>query len=627
VCEEGYFADQETFECLKCYPNCRTCSGPEATDCLSCENAYLHEDGTCRTCPNGTYLENTECLECIELCADCISRNECTECIENAFLNPNSTCSCNKGFTSLNNTCECLEGLIRDQVCTNFYSNLTCDNDNLLTLTFSEQLVSSLTKESIAIQLQNKSIEYTYSFKEVNNTKYEIDLDFETYVAEGEVVTLEFLSDINSTSGFSLGVKQLETNLSKYDPGKILFDKAKATAQTAGAVGGAMGGVSILINGNPADIWAMLNNIQLLSYLVMSNNPLTPTLRGFFEGLDVFQHISDLFSYLLELVTGKDSEEYKNKYSMTSEMFLVNAGSDFVILLLILLSWPIVWLLSKIPRLQERLKPVLREYKYNVFLRYWVQCYLELSMACFIQVSSVPDSETIGVVNFIVGFLVTCSIVATPFVLFWFCKKYKNWITNLTDESNFYLSWGTLFYEFDCNSKFRPSLTYPVFILRRMVLSMSLVLLGDLSYIQAGINAALSIGYTIFLFKITPYKETKTQIASVSAEIVISLVFLLVTYFLQTNFRGIDWLVEICIICLTVSAMGFQSLVTICCFLLEKVSKKKELTQVSNLTDMSKTQNHIFFERKNQAKVAPQVLSPENFETENQTFENGKVDA
>ena len=622
-CAKGYFNNNSTgIDCQECHSTCETCSGPEPTDCLSCDGFYLYEDGSCGPCPDGTYLEGTECLECMELCAICTSEDECTNCVENAFINLNNTCSCNKGFTSLNNTCECLSGSIRDEVCTDFYSNLTCDNDNLLTLAFSEELVSSLTKEGIAIQLQNKTIEYTYSFKEVNKAKYEMKLEFNTYyVSEGELATLKFLSEINSTSGFSLEVKQLETSLSKHDTYNPLVDNGKETAQVVLGVAGAMGGVSILINGNPADIWSMLNNIQLLSYLVMSNNPLTPTLKGLFEGLDVFQYISDLFSYLLELLTGKDSKNYEKKYGITSEMFLFNAGVNIVIMLLMLLSWPLVWLLSKIPHLQNRLKPVLREYKYNAFIRYWVQCYLELSVACFIQVSSVPDSETIGVVNFIVGFLVTCSIVATPFVLFWFCKKYKDWITNLTDESNFYLSWGTLFYEFNCSSNFNPSLTYPVFILRRMLLSMSLVLLGDLPYIQAGINAALSIGYTVFLFKVTPYKEAKTQLASASAEVVVSLVFLLVTYFLQTNFRGIDWLVEICIVCSTVGAIVFQSLVAICYFVYQKCCKKEQV-EISGVTEIDSTQNHLFFHRRNQAKVVPEVTSPENKVTENNILED-----
>jgi len=622
-CAKGYFNNNSTgIDCQECHSTCETCSGPEPTDCLSCDGFYLYEDGSCGPCPDGTYLEGTECLECMELCAICTSEDECTNCVENAFINLNNTCSCNKGFTSLNNTCECLSGSIRDEVCTDFHSNLTCDNDNLLTLTFSEELVSSLTKEGIAIQLQNKTIEYTYSFKEVNKAKYEMKLEFNTYyVSEGELATLKFLSEINSTSGFSLGVKQLETNLSKHDTYNPLVDNGKGTAQVVLGVAGAMGGVSILINGNPADIWSMLNNIQLLSYLVMSNNPLTPTLKGLFEGLDVFQYISDLFSYLLKLLTGKDSKHYEEKYGITSEMFLFNAGVNIVIMFLMLLSWPIVWLLSKIPRLQNRLKPMLREYRYNAFLRYWIQCYLELSIACFIQVSSVPDSETIGVANFIVGFLITLSIVATPFVLFGFCKKYRDWITNLTDESNFHLSWGTLFYEFGCSSNFNPSLTYPVFILRRMLLSISLVLLGDLPYIQAGINAALAIGYTVFLFKVTPYKEAKTQLASTSAEVVISLVFLLVIYFLQTDSRSIDWLVEISVICSTVGAIVFQSLVTICYFVYQKCCKKEQV-EISGVTEIDSTQNHLFFHRRNQAKVVPEVKSPENKETENDILED-----
>ena len=153
-----------------------------------------------------------------------------------------------------------------------------------------------------------------------------------------------------------------------------------------------------------------------------------------------------------------------------------------------------------------------------------------------------------------------------------------------------------------------------------MLFSVSLVLLGNFPYIQAGMNAALGIGYTAFLFKVAPYKETKNQIASVSAEVVLSLILLLVIYFLQTDFRTIDWLVENSVVYLVVAVIGFQSLVTICYFVFNKFWKKTE--NVSEVTRINATQNHLFFERRNQSKVAPEVVSPGNEATENSTFPN-----
>lgn len=269
----------------------------------------------------------------------------------------------------------------------------------------------------------------------------------------------------------------------------------------------------------------------------------------------------------------------------------------------------------KIRCLQSKFKPILRQYKYNTFIRYWIQCYLELSIACFIQVSSAPDSETVGVANFVTGFLVTCFIVATPFVLFVFCKKYKTWIIMLSEESNFHVAWGSLFYELDYQFNFNPSLTYPMFFLRRLLFSISLTVLSAFPYIQAGVNAFLARAHCVFVLKVKPYKLKSTQIAFASVEIASIVLFTLVIYFLQNDFRGIDSLMESFIIYFVMIVFPFQTLVTICYYFSEKFCSTPETVQTNEATQLNQT--HLFFERANHRKVFSETSSPPNQETQN----------
>jgi len=45
-CEDGTYANDLTNTCDPCYADCATCNGQNDDDCLSCEDSYL-DDGTC----------------------------------------------------------------------------------------------------------------------------------------------------------------------------------------------------------------------------------------------------------------------------------------------------------------------------------------------------------------------------------------------------------------------------------------------------------------------------------------------------------------------------------------------------------------------------------------------------
>jgi len=159
-CAEGtYF---ESGSCLSCDPSCDGCSGSESSNCDLCNFAENFEDdgsGNC-VCKAGLFRDGAVCSPCSSNCAQCSgSPSQCTACTSPLVLDSSTNrCSCKKGFTQINNTCECTDGVIREGVCTNFYSNLTCDKDNLLTLTFSEPVASSLTQESITSSYKTKAL-------------------------------------------------------------------------------------------------------------------------------------------------------------------------------------------------------------------------------------------------------------------------------------------------------------------------------------------------------------------------------------------------------------------------------------------------------------------------------------
>lgn len=83
-CPPGHFhADKK--RCRKCAPNCESCFGSHADQCLSCKYGYFlnEETSSCvAQCPEGSYhdIKKNICGKCSENCKTCTGFHNCTEC-------------------------------------------------------------------------------------------------------------------------------------------------------------------------------------------------------------------------------------------------------------------------------------------------------------------------------------------------------------------------------------------------------------------------------------------------------------------------------------------------------------------------------------------------------------------
>nr|XP_019937280.1 PREDICTED: proprotein convertase subtilisin/kexin type 5-like [Paralichthys olivaceus] len=107
VCPDGFYGDEDTNDCEECHSDCVTCSGPEDSDCLSCEEGETLENGACvfdhKVCPVKTFLtDEGECDDCHPSCESCSGEeiNRCTKCAKGHFLTTQQTCvsKCPGGF-------------------------------------------------------------------------------------------------------------------------------------------------------------------------------------------------------------------------------------------------------------------------------------------------------------------------------------------------------------------------------------------------------------------------------------------------------------------------------------------------------------------------------------------------
>ena len=529
--------------------SCDFCPVENSDKCLSLSRINQFWDGQqFRDCLPDCYfgcISNSTCNLCgSDLCIEC-EFEKCSSCVEDALVT-NNTCKCNQGYSSKHGFC------VRGE----FFADLT-SKDSTLTLEFSEDLDSQLSNQDFEITLQNATIKFDYELEMTNGRQYAIAMNFKTYVAEKEPVLLQFKKEITSQSNHLLANKTLQTELKQYDPSFLTIQESKTTTQQAAGIAALTVGVLALSNSDPSQFWSVMNNLEVLSLICLTNNQLTPTLIGFFGGLNLLDSVPVGINYLLRIITGEESEYIAEYLVKDSKLFLLNAGVSILIMGVLLLFWPAVWTLSKIPYSKKLFGKLLANYKFNVFTRYWMQCYLDLSVAGFFQLVSVPNVEVVGVFNYTSACLVVVLLVATPGGLFLFVNRNRE---NITTEE-FFQRWGTLFHEFNCTDNPPAAFYYCFFTLKRVVLAASVAVLGVFPYIQAILNLACVVGFLVFLVRVKPYSKKPTLIVSVAAEAVTSLVFLLVIYFLQSDWRAFDTFMQVAIISLVAGASGTQSLV------------------------------------------------------------------
>ena len=106
------------FSCITpgCDVSCTTCSGPGATDCLSCpQTLILQKDRSCAgSCPQGQFhSSNNVCADCHSTCLACDTgsgANDCTACHLGWLLQKdhscNNACPANQYPNTISKSCE-----------------------------------------------------------------------------------------------------------------------------------------------------------------------------------------------------------------------------------------------------------------------------------------------------------------------------------------------------------------------------------------------------------------------------------------------------------------------------------------------------------------------------------------
>lgn len=217
-------------------------------------------------------------------------------------------------------------------------------------------------------------------------------MNLQRSISKGTILNIEIIDkNINSSFGSELIDYNDKIELDEYFYVPI-SKSVKGVVNNAGAAASSsiFTSIGISMMSNPASAWILINTIQLISYLPISSSYLTSNIKDFCKGLAGFNLLPNPISYIFDEASSEPPTKTQQEVGIDSSVFWVNSGQNASVLIIMILLSPFFIFLSKLPytSLSSRFSKILKNYRYGMFLRYWIQAYLDLGFFALIQLHS-----------------------------------------------------------------------------------------------------------------------------------------------------------------------------------------------------------------------------------------------
>ncbi|CAG9335206.1 unnamed protein product [Blepharisma stoltei] len=524
-CDFNSFYDGSSFK--KCLDSCQN-------GCVRADSCNICDSELCLKCSS---FDSKSCFLCVEnrlgnscsfctdlLCDTCnSSSNGCKACKPNASVQNNS-CACNSGY---NGTTACKY--------VPFSVDLLIFSNDSLSLDFSDPLQYALSNDSFKISIENDP-KFSWSLELVNTTYYSIQTIFNEKIEEYTIINITFfdLTKVKSIYNGILSSSTISSRLNKYDPASYSLAMTEITSQISSAVQGAVIGsiAASFVNPNPSSLWSFLSCLQILSYLSLSGIPFSEKMNKFLSNLNSFSLFPNVFEYLINEKEGSKAYDNAINFGYNTDLILLNQGDDFSIAAASVLFIPLVLYLANCSyrMVGKKFQKMYQNYKYAFYIRFWIQCFLELGTAAYVGLKMFKIQNFTQITNIIICFGIISLYTASPFAFFWF--SYRNRVKIQSKSKTFFSLFDSFFYEFRTEKGFLYSLYYFVYFLRRLIYSTNLVFLSDYPRTQVSINIICSLISIFYLIAYWPYKDKIIQISNLASEIMISIIMCATSFYL-----------------------------------------------------------------------------------------------
>ena len=328
-----------------------------------------------------------------------------------------------------------------------------------------------------------------------------------TYLPIGSTVTLQFLTPNKVTDEFGIAIisNDLKGNLTSFgkppsNTTAVLLSSPTAQQAAATSQGGVSVGVATsLINGNPACLMSLVNQIQMITYISMTKLPIPTEFASTLAALNVGNMIPNPLSRFISLSKYQQVQtppNYVADYGISTTLFVSNAMSFLGTAIAVLLSFVPIYLLSRVKFkfIADYFKRKLPALRWSVPIQLWLTSYLDLGVFSLLQLINASNSlsDPVSVLSLVISCFFLLAFAITPIAISVFLVRNYNLIQSRSDSA-FNQRWGALFMQFKSDFKRSNIAYFVIFSTRRFLFALSLIVTPNYLGLLAISSTSLSL--------------------------------------------------------------------------------------------------------------------------------------
>jgi hypothetical protein len=487
ICPDGTFnTKSSSLSCKSCRFDCETC--PDFKTCIKCaaEGAIKQEIGC--ACLDGFYVEGTKCVECLnwdskskscifckenqyffnekcencpDLCTSC-SEKECFSCVENAVV-AQGRCYCSSEY----------EGSV-SCVLRSFSASIKFEDDMNILIWFSLDLSTPLKVDNLRVDI--KEISNDFELIEMNLRSYKLKMTYNDEVSSTTTGTLTISKMIRSIYNNSL----IDNEFSFEVTPSQSYKKSLSQNSTFSSIGSNTfyAGASVtlfisILSFNYVSFWNFLNSIQFIVYLRLVDVALPARFNSLVTALRKVTRIFSMFDYFLDESDLQKLPPRLYEFGFRSYLIFFNVGHWITILIFLLGTNFLVFLYflvlgrrCRIGFIQKIMLKMKQKFKYNSYIRFLIQSYLDIGIASVIGLQYIKVSSPVEIVSYSICVVLSLSVLLVPILGLFLMNSHKEEIAQGSEEIN--EKYGSLFYEVSNDKSLLASFYYFFFFSRRL---------------------------------------------------------------------------------------------------------------------------------------------------------------
>lgn len=564
ICFPPYEKKLDSSKCLNCHKTCLMCLDETSQSCSSCQS---HAEiatglvGPCQ-CSTGFYPspDASSCRVCSVTCLTCSGPEDfqCTSCKLHAGLR-NSRCVCGSSFYGNPHagSCQpcpsvCSPCIGLQAVCVTIIPtpSLSVLDNHSLQLSFDSPLRRDLTTHDIRVEVLSTAEDLVHALWSVSVLvpvlSFQLDLEIGRLLPGNTAKVYVYFpkpDSIISMAGMPIRIVPLEAQLlDLFDLSTLPFhlNSDSSYAQISHYTSHAAVASSVassFLTGNFGGLWSLVNQLQMLTYIPMLAIDLPVNLANMLAAINVNVNFPNPLNSLSQPnnSTGcTDLPDFASRYGLDSPVFFANAGAMFGAAFGCATAFIPIYILSKL-----RLKWVsnycqrkLPSFKWGVFIRYWVQSYMDMGLFALLQVTTMSFcfSYPAYLASIAVAVLILPLFVLGPALLLVFAIQNKEKFT-LHSDPGFNSLWGALFLNLKTSPSFANACFPLLFLAHRLLFSLCILFLQDFPRLQGSFVciSQLTVPATqvlAHLLRTQPFEDALDRFSNSLVELASSLVFL-----------------------------------------------------------------------------------------------------